>query len=96
MIEKAKTMADEENLYLVNSINPWRLEGQKTIIFELLEQLNWQVPDYIVVPAGNLGNTSAFGKALHEAKELQRLLSRVWKETLKWSGWLRASPGSHP
>ncbi len=57
-----------ENIYLVNSINPFRLEGQKTIVFELLQDLNWQAPDWIAVPAGNLGNTSAFGKALVEAK----------------------------
>ncbi len=57
-------------VYLVNSVNPFRLEGQKTIIFEALDQLDWQVPDWIVVPGGNLGNTSAFGKALHELHEL--------------------------
>lgn len=57
-------------IYLLNSINPWRIEGQKSIIFELLQQLNWQVPDWVVVPAGNLGNTSAFGKALRELNEL--------------------------
>ncbi len=56
--------------YPLNSINPFRLEGQKTIIWEILLQLNWQIPDWIVFPGGNLGNTSAFGKALHEAKEL--------------------------
>jgi threonine synthase len=54
-------------IYLVNSINPWRIEGQKTIIWELLQDLRWEAPDWIVVPAGNLGNTSAFGKALREA-----------------------------
>ena len=69
-LAKVKELASSDELYLVNSINPWRLEGQKSIIFELLEQQNWQIPDYIVVPAGNLGNTSAFGKALQEAKEL--------------------------
>ena len=53
--------------YLVNSVNPFRLEGQKTIIWELLQDLEWQAPDWIVVPGGNLGNTSAFGKAIHEA-----------------------------
>ena len=53
-------------LYFLNSINPFRLEGQKTAIFEMLEQLGWQAPDYIVVPGGNLGNSSAFGKALEE------------------------------
>jgi threonine synthase len=56
-------------IYLLNSINPFRLEGQKTIVFELLQQLGWEPPDWIVLPAGNLGNTSAFGKALIEAKE---------------------------
>ena len=53
-------------LYLLNSINPWRVEGQKTIVFELLHQRGWVPPDWIVVPAGNLGNTSAFGKAISE------------------------------
>ena len=56
--------------YPLNSINPFRLEGQKTIIWEILMQLNWQIPDWIVFPGGNLGNTSAFGKALYEAKQL--------------------------
>jgi threonine synthase len=55
---------------LLNSINPWRLEGQKTIVFELLQQRGWTPPDWIVVPAGNLGNTAAFGQALREAKAL--------------------------
>jgi threonine synthase len=54
-------------IYLVNSINPFRIEGQKTIVWELLQDLEWSPPDWIVVPAGNLGNTSAFGKALREA-----------------------------
>jgi threonine synthase len=54
-------------IYLLNSINPFRLEGQKTIVLELLQQLDWQVPEWIVLPAGNLGNTAAFGKALLEA-----------------------------
>src|SRR5204863_215788 len=56
-------------IYLVNSINPFRLEGQKTIVWELLQDLEWEAPDWIVVPAGNLGNTSAFGKALVEAHD---------------------------
>jgi threonine synthase len=55
---------------LLNSVNPWRLEGQKTIVLELLQQRGWEPPDWIVVPAGNLGNTSAFGKALREAQGL--------------------------
>jgi threonine synthase len=60
----------ELGIYLLNSINPWRIEGQKTIIFELVQQMGWSAPEWIVVPAGNLGNTSAFGKALMEMKEL--------------------------
>ena len=62
--------ADELGVYLLNSINPYRLEGQKTIVLELLHQLCWDVPEWIVLPAGNLGNTAAFGKALREAKAL--------------------------
>jgi len=60
----------ELGIYLLNSINPWRVEGQKTIVFELLQQLGWDAPDFIVLPAGNLGNTAAFGKALREALAL--------------------------
>ena len=55
-------------MYFLNSINPYRIEGQKTAIFSLLEQLQWRPPDYIVLPGGNLGNTAAFGKALAELK----------------------------
>ncbi len=54
-------------LYLLNSVNPFRLEGQKTIVFEMLQQLGWEAPDWIALPGGNLGNTAAFGKALEEA-----------------------------
>jgi threonine synthase len=57
-------------VYQLNSINPFRLEGQKTLAFELLEQLDWQPPDHIIVPGGNLGNSSAIGKALLEMLEL--------------------------
>ncbi len=54
-------------LRLLNSVNPWRIEGQKAIALELLEDLSWRPPDWIALPAGNLGNTSALGKALREA-----------------------------
>jgi len=66
----AREASEKLNVYLLNSVNPFRLEGQKTIVLEALEQLNWEPPDWIVLPAGNLGNTSAFGKALREAREL--------------------------
>src|SRR6201987_4681460 len=61
---------------LLNSINPYRLEGQKTAAIELLEQLDWEPPDHLIVPGGNLGNSSALGKALLEMKDLE-LISRV-------------------
>ncbi len=57
-------------VYLLNSVNPYRIEGQKTTAVELLEQLDWQVPDHVIVPGGNLGNSSALGKAFVEMKEL--------------------------
>jgi len=59
-------LAEQSSLYLVNSINPFRIEGQKTVAFELAEQLEWNVPDHLVVPGGNLGNSSAFGKGFRE------------------------------
>ncbi len=64
-----RAACDRLGIYLVNSINPFRIEGQKTIVWELLQDLGWEAPDWIVVPAGNLGNTSAFGKALREARD---------------------------
>jgi threonine synthase len=65
-----REIAPEMGLYLVNSINPFRIEGQKTIVAEMLEQRAWQPPDYIVVPGGNLGNSSAIGKGLRELKDM--------------------------
>lgn len=66
----------ELGVHLVNSVNPFRLQGQKTIVLELLQQLAWHSPDWIVLPAGNLGNASAFGLALRDARELG-LVSRT-------------------
>ena len=68
--------SEKLNVYLLNSVNPFRLEGQKTIVFEALEQLGWEAPEWIALPAGNLGNTSAFGNALRDARDLG-LISRV-------------------
>ena len=63
-------------VYLMNSVNPFRLEGQKTIMYRVLEARDWQVPDWIIVPGGNLGNCSAFGKAFVELQTLG-LLARL-------------------
>jgi len=67
---RVKQVAKQIGLYLANSVNPFRLEGQKTIMYRVLESLGWEVPDWIVVPGGNLGNSSAFGKAFAELLEL--------------------------
>jgi len=67
---RVQQVARKLGIYLVNSVNPFRLEGQKTIMFRVLEALRWEVPDWIVVPGGNLGNVSAFGKAFTELFEL--------------------------
>lgn len=65
-----RELSEETGLYLMNSINPFRLEGQKTVMLELFDQLDWKIPDRVVVPGGNLGNSSSYGKALMELKEL--------------------------
>ncbi len=64
-----RTLADEIGIYLLNSVNPFRIEGQKSIVIEMLEQRGWSVPDWIVLPGGNLGNISALGKGLRELRE---------------------------
>jgi threonine synthase len=68
----------QKPVYLLNSVNPYRIEGQKTAAIELMEQLSWEPPDHIIVPGGNLGNSSAIGKALLEMREL-KLISRLPK-----------------
>ncbi len=65
-------------IYLLNSINPYRIEGQKTAAIELMEQLDWNPPDHIIVPGGNLGNSSAIGKGLIEIHQLG-LIARLPK-----------------
>lgn len=65
-----RELAEDESVYLVNSINPFRIEGQKTVAAELLHQRGWRVPDHLVVPGGNLGNSTAFGKGFAELKDL--------------------------
>lgn len=69
-IRLVREEAESESVYLVNSINPFRIEGQKTAALELMEQCNWSVPDHLVVPGGNLGNSTAMGKGFLELLEL--------------------------
>jgi threonine synthase len=69
-LERVREVSGEKGIYLCNSVNPFRLEGQKTIMYRVLEALAWEPPDWIVVPGGNLGNSSAFGKAFLELKQL--------------------------
>ena len=71
-------LVQQKPVYLLNSVNPYRIEGQKTAGIELMEQLGWDPPDHIIVPGGNLGNSSALGKALLEMLEL-KLISRLPK-----------------
>jgi threonine synthase len=73
---RVQEVSKELGIYLVNSVNPFRLEGQKTVMYRVLEALRWEIPDWIVVPGGNLGNSSAFGKAFLELKQLG-LIDRV-------------------
>jgi len=61
-----RVLAEKLGIYLLNSINPFRIEGQKSIVIEMMDQRDWRVPDWIVLPGGNLGNVSAFGKGLRE------------------------------
>jgi threonine synthase len=92
----------------LNSINPFRIEGQKTIMAEMLDQRDWKVPDWVALPGGNLGNTSAFGKGLRELKEagfidrLPRLAviqaegSAPFYELMRKSDRSRLEPVGHP
>lgn len=75
-LARVREVCARHPIYLCNSVNPFRLEGQKTIMFRILEGLGWEVPDWIVVPGGNLGNSSSFGKAFMELKQLG-LIDRV-------------------
>lgn len=99
---RVREVCASASIYLCNSVNPFRLEGQKTIMYRVLEGLQWEVPDWIVVPGGNLGNSSAFGKAFIELKQLGLIdrmprlavinaegadtLYRLYEEGLRWNG----------
>jgi threonine synthase len=75
-MKRIREASDRLGLYLMNSVNPFRIEGQKSIMYRVLEGLGWRVPEWIVVPGGNLGNSSAFGKAFIELRDLG-LLKRM-------------------
>jgi threonine synthase len=77
-LRRIRQVADDARtgIYLMNSVNPFRLEGQKSIMYRILEARDWEPPDWVIVPGGNLGNSSAFGKAFMELKELG-LVKRV-------------------
>jgi len=70
ILKLVRVLSEKLGIYLLNSINPFRIEGQKTIVIEMMDQRDWNAPDWIVLPGGNLGNVSAFGKALRELKGL--------------------------
>ncbi len=80
-MELVRELTQATGIYLLNSINPFRVEGQKTVAFELLDQLDWQVPDRVVLPGGNLGHSASLGKALWELKELG-LIDRIPRVTI--------------
>ena len=63
-------IVNQQPIYLLNSVNPYRIEGQKTPAFEIAEALDWNVPDHLIVPGGNLGNSSALGKGFREMRDL--------------------------
>ncbi|MBE0523632.1 MAG: threonine synthase [Methanosarcinales archaeon] len=69
-LKLVRELCDHEGFYLLNSVNPYRLEGQKTIAFEVVDQLGWEVPDKLVLPVGNAGNISAIYKGFREFNEL--------------------------
>ncbi|MHC1576687.1 MAG: threonine synthase [Methanosarcinaceae archaeon] len=79
-LDLVRKLCDEERIYLLNSINPYRLEGQKTIGFEIVDQLGFNVPDRIVLPVGNAGNITAIYKGFKEFMKLG-ITDRVPKMT---------------
>jgi len=77
-VEVLNRIVMETPIYLLNSVNPYRLEGQKTPAFEIAEAMDWNVPDHLIVPGGNLANSSALGKGFRELKDLG-LIARLPK-----------------
>lgn len=97
-----EALSEPLGLYLLNSVNPWRIEGQKAIALEILQDRSWEPPDWIALPAGNLGNTSALGKALGEARRagvidrVPRLLSVQAQGASPFFRMLRAPASDAP
>ena len=69
-------LAEEDGIYLANSMNSLRLEGQKTVAIEIVQQFDWQVPDWVILPSGNLGNAGALGAGFDMMKELGLITRR--------------------
>ena len=69
-MEIVKQIAEKDGIYLANSMNSLRIEGQKTVGIEIIQQFDWEVPDWIIIPGGNLGNVSALAKGLDMLVEL--------------------------
>ena len=102
ILKLVRVLAERLGIYLLNSMNPFRIEGQKSIMFEMLDQREWRVPDWVVLPGGNLGNVSAFGKGLREAKDaglIDRLprLAVIQAEGAApfYELWMREASGKH-
>jgi threonine synthase len=70
ILSLVRLVAEKAGVYLLNSINPFRIEGQKTMAIEMMDQLDWRAPDWVVMPGGNLGNASAFGKGFLELAKI--------------------------
>ena len=75
-LEMVREASKDLGIYLMNSLNPYRIEGQKSILIEALDQLDWEIPDWVVLPGGNLGNSSAVGKALRELHQ-KNIISKI-------------------
>ena len=82
-------LGQDPSIYVANSINPFRIEGQKTVAFEMMNQCNWRVPDHVVVPGGNMGNSSALGKGFEELFALGLIAKRPKLSVIQAEG---ASP----
>jgi len=81
VLRLVRELSARPDVYLLNSLNPFRIEGQKAILIELLDQLGWDVPEHLVVPGGNLGNAAALFKAMEELRQWG-LLARFPKLTI--------------